>query len=66
MSEQIEITESSEQGKGYDAVLLPLMLLAGAFGLSVFIAWFLFLALYFLFIMGLMVSMFSLAIGSGF
>jgi hypothetical protein len=65
VNKQIEVTESSEQGKGYDAVLLPLMLLAGAFGLSVFMAWFLFLALYFLFIMGFMVSMFSLAIGSG-
>ena len=66
MSEQIEVTEWGEQGKGYDAILLPLMLLAGAFGLSVFLVWFVFVALYFLFIMGFMVSIFSLAISSGF
>ena len=66
MSEQIEVTESSEQGKGYDAILLPLMLLVGSFGLSVFLVWFVFIILYFLFIMSFMVSLFSLAIGSGF
>ena len=65
MSEQIEVTESSEQGKGYDAILLPLMLLVGSFGLSVFLVWFVFIILYFLFIMGFMVSLFSLAISSG-
>jgi hypothetical protein len=65
MREQIEVTESSEQGKGYDAVLLPLMLLAGALGLSVFLVWFVYLVLYFLFIMGFMVSMFGVVMGSG-
>jgi len=66
MSEQVEVTESSEQGKGYDAILLPLMLLVGSFGLSVFLVWFVFVVLYFLFIMGFVVSLFSLAISSGF
>ena len=66
MSEQIEVTESSEQGKGYDAILLPLMLLVGSFGVSVFLVWFVFVVLYFLFIMSFMVSLFSLAISCGF
>ncbi len=66
MSEQIEVTVSSEQGKGYDAILLPLMLLVGSFGVSVFLVWFVFVVLYFLFIMSFMVSLFSLAISCGF
>ena len=66
MSEQVEVIESSEEGKGYDAILLPLMLLVGSFGLSVFLVWFVFIVLYFLFIMSFMVNLFSLAISYGF
>jgi hypothetical protein len=67
MSEQIEITtELTEQGKGYDAIVLPLMLLVGSFALSAFFVWFLFIALYLLFVMGFMVTMFSAALSLGF
>ena len=57
--------ETTETGKGYDAIVLPLVLLTGATGLAMFLAWMIFIVLYMLFFLGMFVLIASVSLSGG-